>query len=207
MPVDVVNGTPIAYDEAGTGETVVLVHGSWNQRQAWGFVVPPLADSFRVVTYDRRGHGDSEARPDAGTVHDDVADLAALIETLHAAPAYVAGNSFGACIALRLAADRPALVKKVVAHEPPFIDLLDASPDTRPMVQATKRELDEVRARLEAGDHAGAAEYFVEHVASVRARGRRCLRRCNKASLPTPRPISVSWPIPMRPRLIRQHSP
>ena len=165
MPVDVVNGTPIAYDEAGTGETVVLVHGSWNQRQAWGFVVPQLADSFRVVTYDRRGHGDSEARPDAGTVHDDVADLAALIETLHAAPAYVAGNSFGACIALRLAADRSALVKKVVAHEPPFIDLLDASPDTRPMVQATKRELDEVRARLEAGDHERAAEYFVEHVA------------------------------------------
>lgn len=165
MPVEVINGTPIAFDVEGAGEAAVLVHGSWNQRQAWGFVVPRFADSFRVVTYDRRGHGESEGPPDAGTVHDDVADLASLIEALDAAPAYVAGNSFGACIALRLAADRPALVKKVVAHEPPFLDLLDASPDTKPTVQAIRDDLGEVRARLQAGDHAAAAEYFVEHVA------------------------------------------
>src|SRR5204863_532631 len=80
---------------AGSGDAVVLVHGSWNQRQAWTFFVPELSSSFRVVSYDRRGHGESTARPTEGTRLDDVADLAGLIDGLGIGPAYVVGNSYG----------------------------------------------------------------------------------------------------------------
>ena len=48
------------YDVTGSGETLVLVHGSWSDRNNWLPVVPGLAESFRVVAYDRRGSGLSE---------------------------------------------------------------------------------------------------------------------------------------------------
>ena len=159
------NGTALAYDVVGDGDVVVLVHGSWNERRPWAFVAQRLADSFRLVSYDRRGHGESGGLPEEGTVHDDVADLAALIEGLDAVPANIVGSSFGACITLRLAAERPSLVRRVVVHEPPFLSLLDTSPATRSIAEATLKELDVVRERLEAGDGEGAAQYFVENVA------------------------------------------
>jgi pimeloyl-ACP methyl ester carboxylesterase len=167
MPVDQINGTQLAYDIAGPPDedTVVLVHGSWNGRQAWAFVVERLAPSYQVVCYDRRGHGDSNAPPDAGTVHDDVADLAALIEALDVGPAYVVGNSYGACIALRLAAEQPQAAHAIVAHEPPFLRLLDATPEGRAIAHPVRNALEEVRERLESAEYAGAAEYFVDNVA------------------------------------------
>jgi pimeloyl-ACP methyl ester carboxylesterase len=167
MPVDQVNGTPLAYEVSGPrdAETIVLVHGSWNGRHIWASVVERLADAYQVVCYDRRGHGESDASPAAGTVHDDVTDLAALIEATSSGPAYVVGNSYGACIALRLAAEQPEVVRAVVGHEPPFVRLLDATPEGTVIAVPVWEALAEVRRRLESADYAGAAEYFVEHVA------------------------------------------
>jgi pimeloyl-ACP methyl ester carboxylesterase len=87
MPVEQINGTPLAYESVGSGDPLVLVHGSWNQREGWMFLVPELSPPFRVVAYDRRGHGGSTLEPADGTFDDDVADLAALIEQLEIAPA------------------------------------------------------------------------------------------------------------------------
>lgn len=165
MPVEEVNATPLSYEVTGWGEPLVLVHGSWGEGETWGFVVPGFAESFRVVTYDRRGHGRSSGPPDAGTVHDDVADLAALIEKLGIAPATLVSNSFGSCIALRLAAQRPELVRRIAIHEPPFLPLLADDPDVKHVFNQTQASLDAVRRLLEAGDHAGGAERFVETVA------------------------------------------
>jgi pimeloyl-ACP methyl ester carboxylesterase len=51
------------------------------------FLVPELSPPFRVVAYDRRGHGGSTPEPADVTFDDDVADVAALIEQLEIAPA------------------------------------------------------------------------------------------------------------------------
>jgi pimeloyl-ACP methyl ester carboxylesterase len=165
MAVDTINGTTLGYDVEGEGDPVVLVHGSWIDRNTWAFVAPALTGSFRVVTYDRRGHGESVPEPEGSTVHDDVADLAALITALDLAPAHLVGTSMGSCIALRLAASHPELVARMVCHEPPLRTLLKADPETRPIVEDEERKLDVVRERLEQGDHVGAAEYFVDDVA------------------------------------------
>ncbi len=85
----------------------MLVHGSWVDHMEWPFIVPLLAPRFRVTIYDRRGHSQSERLPTQGSVHEDVADLAAIIERA-GAPAHVLGNSMGASISLRLAAERPS---------------------------------------------------------------------------------------------------
>src|SRR5881227_1473149 len=108
----------------GDGDALILIHGSWGERPTWGFILPGLSESFRVVSYDRRGHGESVGDPTAGTVRDDVADAAALIETVHGEPAYVVANSYGSIIALRLAGEHPELVRTMFCHEPPALGIL-----------------------------------------------------------------------------------
>ena len=161
------NGVRIAYtDTGGTCIPLVLVHGSWGSNHNWDPVVSGLAEHFRVVTYDRRGHGDSERPPGQGHFSEDVADLAALIEQLGIAPAWVVGNSSGAVITLKLAAAHPVLIRGVVAHEPPMMGLLaDGSPEAAAWKAQENGALAEVARRIEAGDHAGAAEHFVDQVA------------------------------------------
>ena len=159
-----VNGVRIAYaDSGGTGIPLVLVHGSWGSHHNWDPVVPGLAEHFRVVTYDRRGHSDSERPVGQGHCSEDVADLAALIERLGLAPAWVVGNSAGAIVTLKLAAARPDLVRGIVVHEPPLFGLVEeGSVEALAEIAAGP---DEVGRRIAAGDHGGAAEQFVEQVA------------------------------------------
>lgn len=152
-----INGIRLAYDEIGSGDPLVLVHGSWGSHHNWDPVVPGLSARHRVISYDRRGHSESERPTGQGTFAEDVADLAALIEALEAAPAWVVGNSVGAIIALQLAATSPDLVRGVAVHEPPLRGPLAAAGADPPIAAV----LDLVRA----GDHAGAAERFVEDVA------------------------------------------
>jgi pimeloyl-ACP methyl ester carboxylesterase len=161
-----VNGVRLLVQTTGTGDVpLVLVHGSWDSHQTWEFVVPRLAEHFRVVAYDRRGHSGSE-RPDGpGSVRDDVADLAALIEQHAGGRAWVVGNSFGAAISLRLACERPDLLRGLVVHEPPLIGVLAGDPTAAPMLAAVAERIAAVAGRIAAGDHAGAAEQFVDTVA------------------------------------------
>ncbi len=81
MPLLEVNGVRLAVEEAGSGDPLVLVHGSWDDRHAWALIRDDLARQFRVVSYDRRGHTDSEDGAEPGSRRDDEDDLVALIET------------------------------------------------------------------------------------------------------------------------------
>jgi len=161
-----VNGVQLFYELNGTGEVpLVLVHGSWDSHDAWNLVVPRLADSFRVLTYDRRGHSKSARPAGRGNVGEDVADLAALIEHLALGPAWVVGNSFGASITLRLAGERPELFRGLIGHEPPLFSLLGHDPALAPLLEEVGQRIGAVVERIASGDHAGAAEQFVETVA------------------------------------------
>src|SRR5688572_6726003 len=116
-----VNGVRLHYEFTGNGEgPLVLVHGSWNSHHDWDLVVPGLGQSFQVLAYDRRGHSESERLDRQGSIVEDVADLAALINHLGLAPALVVGNSFGASIALRMAREHRTLLRGIIAHEPPL---------------------------------------------------------------------------------------
>ena len=165
MPDTQANGVGLYYEIHGGGEPLVLVHGSWVDATRWRFVVPGLAESFRVLVYDRRGHSRSE-RPDAaGSVDEDGDDLAALLETLDLAPAHVVTSSYGGNIALRLATRRPELFRSLSCHEPPLWSLLQGDPKAQEILQQGARSLDAVGRRIADGDHEGAARQFVEEVA------------------------------------------
>jgi pimeloyl-ACP methyl ester carboxylesterase len=162
MAFTTINGVRIFWEQHGdAGAPLVLVHGSWADHHNWDAVVPALAQTFRVFTYDRRGHSQSERLSKQGSIEEDVADLAAFIGANRLAPAHVAGNSFGAAIALKLAAAQPDLFASVVVHEPPLIGMLGDDP-TLPVI---RERIGAVLETLKSGDMQAGARQFVENVA------------------------------------------
>jgi pimeloyl-ACP methyl ester carboxylesterase len=165
VPVERVNQVGLYYEVLGSGEPLVLVHGSWGDHHNWAAVAPPLSEAFRVVVYDRRGHSQSEAPPGQGSFAEDALDLGALIEQLGAAPAHVVGTSGGAAIALRLAGQRPDLFRTLVAHEPPLVDLLKGRSDFQSVLDGFQQRVARVVELLRAGQMEAAARQFVETLA------------------------------------------
>ena len=158
-----VNGVWLAYEISGTGDIpLVMVHGSFESRRTWDGVVPYLADRFRVLTYDLRGYGESGQSRGQGGIHDHVAHLAALVEHVELAPAWVVGQFGGAEISLRLAGERPDLLRGVIAHEPGEMSLVADDPAVAPMLEDVSQLIAEVVEQIESGDHAGAVERFCE---------------------------------------------
>ena len=130
MPDTTANGVRLFYTLTGdAGPPLVLVHGSWADHSDWDLVAPVFAEHFRLLTYDRRGHSQSERVPGQGSVQEDAADLEALLEDLGLVPAHVVGLSFGGSGALRLATRRPDLFRSLSVHEPPLFGLLAGDPD------------------------------------------------------------------------------
>jgi pimeloyl-ACP methyl ester carboxylesterase len=156
------DGAAIDYREGGSGAPLLLVHGSWGDREIWESVRAGLERSFRTIGYSRRGHGQSTG---GGSLDDDVRDLAALIEHLDAAPAHLAGNSLGATICLRLVATRPNLVASVSAHEPPLFALLAGDPAWKPWLEELQQRVGGVLELILQARTPEAAERFVEDVA------------------------------------------
>jgi pimeloyl-ACP methyl ester carboxylesterase len=112
-------------EETGSGPPLVTVHGAWADGRHWTRLARELAGTFRVTTYDRRGHGRSGG--EHTTIGDDVGDLAGLLAQL-GEPAHVVGGSLGGAIALRAAArDRSAFLTLAV-HEPALAPPGSAAP-------------------------------------------------------------------------------
>lgn len=107
--------TNLAFDDRGSGEPVVFIAGHGGAGRTWHpYQVPAfLAAGYRVITFDNRGIGATE---NAGgfTAQTMVADTAALIEKLDAAPARIVGMSMGAYITQELMLARPELVSSAV---------------------------------------------------------------------------------------------
>jgi pimeloyl-ACP methyl ester carboxylesterase len=152
-----INGVRLHVEPAvGAGEPLVLVHGGWTDGNTWGFMIEPLARSFSVVRYDRRGHSRSERGAGPSPRRQDEDDLATLIEALGAGPVHLVGTSYGAAISLALAGRRPELVRSVLAHEPPLIALAP-EPEFAAIVAG-------VQDQIAAGDAEAATRRFFDAV-------------------------------------------
>ena len=110
-----VNGADLAYDDAGTGHPLLLVHAGIANRHMWDPVWEVLASRFRVIRPDLRGFGDTPAATQPFTNWE---DLAGLLRELDARPAHVIGVSMGASASLELAIAAPDLVDRLVLVAP-----------------------------------------------------------------------------------------
>jgi pimeloyl-ACP methyl ester carboxylesterase len=115
------DGTTIAFDKLGEGPPVILVDGALAYREHFGGrpLAAALSNDFTVITYDRRGRGEStDTQPYA--VEREIEDIEALINEVGGL-AYLYGMSSGAVLALKAAAKLGiASVPKLALYEPPL---------------------------------------------------------------------------------------
>ena len=110
-----VNGISLYYEEHGSGQPLILLHGGYGTGEMFAAIMPLLASGRRVITVDLQGHGrtaDVDRPLRFETMGD---DIAALIRHLSpSTQADVMGYSLGAGTALRTAIQHPALVRRLV---------------------------------------------------------------------------------------------
>ena len=123
------DGSRLFFTDWGAGDdAVVLVHAWALNSDMWNYQIPALVDAgYRVLTFDRRGHGRSD-RPGRGYDMDTLADdLAALIEHLDLRGITVVGHSMGAA----------EVVRFVTRHGSSRVDRIVLSAPTTPMLLKT----------------------------------------------------------------------
>jgi pimeloyl-ACP methyl ester carboxylesterase len=144
--VEVVGGS-LWYRAQGMGPALILMGGGPSNADTLEPLASRLADDFTVVTYDRRGYSRSHVSDPAGPagipLHAD--DARRLAVDLGSGPVAVFGTSFGALVALELAATVPAALGAVIVHEPPLGQLL-AGDDRQPFDLNLQAEKDPVAA-------------------------------------------------------------
>ena len=112
------SGLKLHYQWVGSGPDLVMVHGITGNLAVWHLqIVPALAEHFRILTYDLRGHGYSDAPPTGYSPDDMAGDLLGLLDELEVERPVIAGHSYGADIALYFAARNPERVSEVIAIE------------------------------------------------------------------------------------------
>ncbi|GAB4122581.1 MAG: alpha/beta hydrolase [Roseiflexaceae bacterium] len=149
-----VDGVRLRYHRAGgNGQTVVLVHGMTDYSGYWTYTARALAETYDVVTYDMRGHGESDT-PDGYTPDDYARDLIGLIATLGLNNPVVIGHSLGAATTAAAAAKIASQLRAAVMIDPPWRAIESPSFDTAPAVvyaEAWKTQI----AAVQELDHAG----------------------------------------------------
>ena len=112
------DGTTIAYDKQGTGPALIVVLGALNSRKSGTKLAKLLAPRFTVISYDRRGRGNSTDTAPYSPQRE-VEDIAALIASIES-PVYVYGHSSGAALALEAALNLRRQIKKLAIYEAPY---------------------------------------------------------------------------------------
>jgi pimeloyl-ACP methyl ester carboxylesterase len=170
------DGTELDCEARGDGPPVVLVHGTSGTKAHFQRLADALVDDFRVVTYDRRGRGDS-GDAESYEFKREVEDLRVVVDAVDGTP-LVFGHSFGGLIALGAAPDLDA--SGLVLYEPSVL------------VDDYHTELAErVRERIEAGDRTGGVEAFFETVGTMENVGQPVVDRAAKIVETIAREVAV----------------
>ena len=109
-----VDGLSIAFERAGEGPPVVLVHGGVSDHREWRKQVEALSDAFAVVAWDAPGSGSSDDPPEWFRMPHYADCLAGLVRVLSLDRPHVVGLSFGATLALELYRRHPSVPRSLV---------------------------------------------------------------------------------------------
>ena len=116
-------GHKLHYVEQGDGDHIVFAHGYVMDHTMYAAQFEELPKNYHCVAWDMRGHGHSDTPDGPWTIDDLVADLAEFIEGV-ASPCHLVGMSLGGMTAVRVALDRPDLVRSLT--------MIDSSADALP---------------------------------------------------------------------------
>jgi len=143
-----VNGAELEYEVSGSGEPVLLIHGTGVATTFYPTMTEAALSGYRLIRYHRRGWAGSSRTTPPFLISDHAADAAALLKALGVQKAHIVGHSFGASTALQLALDNPALVHDIIIIEPPVFNPDGPSPFAA------------MDAQYRSGDKAGALNAF-----------------------------------------------
>lgn len=109
-----VDDIQLAYEDTGLGQPVVLLHGYPFNRSLWTEQVSALSNSYRMITPDLRGLGESDSRPGPATMNRMGQDVAELLDHLEISRAVVGGLSMGGYVALAFYKQFPSRVRALI---------------------------------------------------------------------------------------------
>lgn len=171
-----IDGYPLAVRQEGSGQPLLLLHGSLGDYRSWDAQVPAFAGSFRVIAPSLR-HYFPEPWPGHGgdfSLARHAADVVALVACLGLEQVHLVGHSRGGAVALLVARQRPDIVRSLVLAEPRGLeDLLPDSPENRRMAAESDAIFAALHRDLATGDAVLAARNFVEAFAGPGAWGSR----------------------------------
>ena len=147
----------LEFETRGTGEPVVLIHGSVVADSYLPMLPEPSLSRFRLVRYRRRGYGASTHSVPPVSITDQAADCAALMRQRGIERAHVVGHSYGGAIAMQLALDCPAAVHSLALLEPALLFKIAG-------VDQVAERMFPMRVKYQSGDKAGALEHFMAEI-------------------------------------------
>jgi len=130
MPTVNANGASLEYQESGSGEPIVMVHGGLSDHRIWEAQREALGRNYRAIAYScRYNWPGGPVPPDAEpSFMEHVDDLQALVTALDAAPAHLVGNSSGGLLSLLVATRAPEQVRSLVLLEPFVLPIIVGVP-------------------------------------------------------------------------------
>ncbi|MDO8616177.1 MAG: alpha/beta hydrolase [Dehalococcoidia bacterium] len=150
-----VDGIALEYEEQGSGEPVVLIHGALIGDTFRPLMAEPaLKDRFRLIRYRRRGFAGSSRANAPLPISRQAADCLALLRQLGVQRAHLVGHSSGGAIALQLALDAPEAVRSLSLLEPALLDV--------PSGPRLSEQIERTVQIYESGDKAGAVDAFLQ---------------------------------------------
>ncbi|RIK17883.1 MAG: 3-oxoadipate enol-lactonase [Anaerolineae bacterium] len=114
MPTFHTNGIDLYYETVGQGEPILLLHGLGSCAEDWALQIPALAQRYRVIAADMRGHGHSDKPHGPYSVAMMATDVLGLLDGLGIKSTHIIGLSMGGMIAFQLAVDHPDRVRSMV---------------------------------------------------------------------------------------------
>lgn len=109
-----INDIQLAYTDTGVGRPVVLIHGYPFNRSLWNEQVAALSNSYRIITPDLRGFGESDSSPGPATMNRMAQDVAQLLDHLEITRAVIGGLSMGGYVALAFYKQFPSRVRALI---------------------------------------------------------------------------------------------
>lgn len=176
MPAFEGQGVKLFYEERGTGQPIVFVHGSICDYRAFSALTEALSSRFRTIAYSRRYAWPNGLRGNLmdSTIQNNSADLEALIKGLALGKVHLVGHSYGGFIAAYFATRHPELLRSLTlpnaavatmlvpqATSAAALSLLLKSPrvafSARRFIKATQATI----AAVDSGDNSAAERIFV----------------------------------------------
>lgn len=159
-----INSYPMAYQDLGSGDPMVLVHGSTSDYRIWSSNVEELSKKHRLIVVSLR-HFFPESWDGTGgnfSIQQHAADVAALISTINLGKVHLVGHSRGGAITVEVAKARPDLIRTLILVDGAIQMPVPETAETRASASFNKKLFAALHENIRSGNQELAAEQFID---------------------------------------------